>query len=108
MERLELIKSRYRKLKQYSSLTEEEITKLAEEKLLKEQKLEKLNIFNSEEEKELALSIQEKYSQYNLEDAAERDTLNQLVYLEVVEVYRQGFPYPKCLILFSPLINILC
>jgi len=84
MDRLELIKKRYKKLQQYKDLSEEEITKLAEEKLEKEKKTEKLNMFNDAEEKELASSIMEKYSQYNLEDEAEKDTLNQLVYLEVI------------------------
>jgi len=84
MDRLQLIISRYRKLKQYKDLSDEQITKLAEEKLLKEKKLEKLNIFSDDDEKELASSIMDKYSQYNLEDASEKDTLNQLVYLEVI------------------------
>ena len=71
-------------MKQYKDLPEEEIKKLAQAKLEKELKIEKLDGFNSEEEKELANSIMEKYTAYNIEDESEKDTLNQLVYLEVI------------------------
>jgi len=85
MDRIDLLKNKYKKLKQYSSLSEDEITKLAQDKIKEEELLESTSYLLKEDEKKFALNLLKKYtSEKDFESSSEKDTLNQLIYTQIL------------------------
>jgi hypothetical protein len=81
---VERIKNRLRNLKQNVNLSDEEIGKLAQEQLEKTEILGSLT-FVLPEEMDFATTLLEKYlAESSIESAAEKDTLRQLIDLEVL------------------------
>jgi len=84
MEREKLF-NKYRNLPQYKSLTEEELYKKVDEYLQKDELLGSLNFAINSEERKFAQSLLDRYlEESSLESAAEKDTLRQLIDLEIL------------------------
>ncbi len=84
MKNIELYKNQIRKLKQNSNKTEEEIELLAQQKIKQEELLDSISYLSDDVEKKFALNLLNEYAQYNLESPSEKDTLNQLIYIDIL------------------------
>ena len=72
-------------LKQYINTSEEELTNIAKEQLIEEELLQSISSLIKEEEKKFALDLLRKYTyEKQFESSSEKDTLNQLIYTEVI------------------------
>jgi uncharacterized protein YbjQ (UPF0145 family) len=87
MEKEELLFNKYKSLKQYKDLTDDEIRVKVKEKLEDKELFDELDIegmFIDKDEKKEAKALLLKYlNTYTIETISERNTLKQLVFLEV-------------------------
>jgi len=82
---LEKLKKQLRNLRQNSNLTDEDLELLAKEQLERQEILAKLTFCISDEERKFAGNLLESYlNESSLESAAEKDTLRQLIDIEIV------------------------
>lgn len=85
MVNIERIKKKLRNLKQNSSLSEEEINKLAQERAQEEDILASLTFCVNDDEKDFAKNLLENYLEENsVETFADKETLRQLIDLELL------------------------
>jgi len=82
---IEKIKNKLKNLPQYKNISEEELTKKAKEKFEKDDMLSKLTFCRDDEERKFASTLLESYlGECSFENSAERDTLRQLIDLEIL------------------------
>jgi len=85
MDSLSKIKRRLKGLKQNQGLSEEELNRLAKEKLEREEILSSLVFIVDEKEKKLAEDLLSRYlTNSSIESEADKDTLKQLIDLEIL------------------------
>jgi hypothetical protein len=82
---IESIKSKLKGLRQYANYSDEDLEKVATERYNRDGLLNKLSFVADGEEKTYALKLFDNYlSEYELESSADKDTLCQLVDLEML------------------------
>jgi hypothetical protein len=82
---LEKLKKQLRNLRQNKDLSEEDLELLAKEQLERQEILAKLTFCVNDEERKFASNLLESYlNESSLESAAEKDTLRQLIDIEIV------------------------
>lgn len=85
MKDLEIFKQKLRNMKQYKSLSDDEIEIIAKQKIEEEEVLNNLTFCIDDKEKEFAKKLLDDYlQQSNIENNADLDTLRQLIDLEVL------------------------